>query len=134
MGRAPAKTQCSQDCTATEGDQRSRLTIRRSSSLVKIETDTLSGCHAVPNTVGNSYAAISRPGQKNAWQTFKSLADCRQPVEVPHLILGHGPLPAVDPSQQRGLVNPEYFAQLHADEINKLRIGVGQDGFSSRTA
>src|SRR5438034_10421109 len=97
MGRAPAKTQCSQDCTATEGDQRSRLTIRRSSSLVKIETDTLSGCHAVPNTVGNSYAAISRPGQKNAWQTFKALAGSSQPAEGPPPIPGDGPRPAGDP-------------------------------------
>src|SRR5439155_17429960 len=96
-------------------DQRSRLTIRRSSSLVKIETHTLSGCHAVPNTIRNPYAAISRPSQKNAWQMFKSPADCRQPVEVPHLILGHGPRPAVDSRQQRGPVHPEYLAQLRAD-------------------
>src|SRR5206468_4495779 len=121
------KTQCNKTALLRKANQRSRLTIRRSAFLVKIETDTLSGCHAIPNTVGNPYAAISRPGQKNAWQMFKSLANCRQPVEVPHLILGHGPRPAVDPSQQRGLVNPEYFAQLRADEINKLRIGVGQD-------
>ena len=64
---------------------------------------------------------------------FKSLADCRQPVEVPHLILGHSPRPAVDPGKQRGLVNPKYFAQLAADEVDKLLVGLGQDGFSPRT-